>query len=276
MSINNEINRITTNIASAYVAAAEKNATMPELQNSANLAATILSIPQEPVVEPGPTVAVIGDAEYSSVIDALAAAVNGDTVQMVADAAETECVNIPEGVTLDLNGYTLTADYVYGVGNLVDNSAENTGTLSSGHVRLSKNNRHLPVRIAENQYRFYKVLQINSANVTPPNEGAIKYAFVPYIEATAHEYLKQSMETSGVSILVLVTWNRSDGIVAQDYLYSSANVINFLNSYKASTGKYGNMFTYVHENVANFDGLTYTAYVVSDIGPEFSTAHKDA
>ena len=53
MSIANEINRITANVASAYVAAAEKNAEMPELQNSENLAATILSIPEyeEPTME---------------------------------------------------------------------------------------------------------------------------------------------------------------------------------------------------------------------------------
>lgn len=45
MSIQSEINRITANIASAYVAAAEKEAEIPEQQNSENLAATILSIP---------------------------------------------------------------------------------------------------------------------------------------------------------------------------------------------------------------------------------------
>ena len=45
MSIQSEINRITSNISSAYTAAAEKNATMPIRQSSENLATTILSIP---------------------------------------------------------------------------------------------------------------------------------------------------------------------------------------------------------------------------------------
>lgn len=44
MSISSEINRIKTNIANAYTQANEKGATLPEQQNSANLASTISSI----------------------------------------------------------------------------------------------------------------------------------------------------------------------------------------------------------------------------------------
>jgi hypothetical protein len=53
MSINSEINRITGNIAAAYVAAAELGATMPQRPNSENLAGTILGIPvySKPVTE---------------------------------------------------------------------------------------------------------------------------------------------------------------------------------------------------------------------------------
>lgn len=44
MSVKSEINRITINISSAYTALAEKGATMPDRQNSENLAETILSV----------------------------------------------------------------------------------------------------------------------------------------------------------------------------------------------------------------------------------------
>lgn len=46
MSIASEITRINTNIAAAYSACDDKGATMPQTQNSANLANTIDSIPQ--------------------------------------------------------------------------------------------------------------------------------------------------------------------------------------------------------------------------------------
>lgn len=45
MSISNEISRIIDNIEAAYAACANKGATMPVMQNSANLAATITDIP---------------------------------------------------------------------------------------------------------------------------------------------------------------------------------------------------------------------------------------
>ena len=45
MSIASEITRINTNIANAYTACNGKGATMPQTQNSANLATTISSIP---------------------------------------------------------------------------------------------------------------------------------------------------------------------------------------------------------------------------------------
>ena len=45
MSIASEITRINTNIAAAYTACSDKGATMPQTQNSANLADTIDSIP---------------------------------------------------------------------------------------------------------------------------------------------------------------------------------------------------------------------------------------
>lgn len=44
-NIQSQINRISSNIASAYTAALDKGATIPETQNSDNLAATINSIP---------------------------------------------------------------------------------------------------------------------------------------------------------------------------------------------------------------------------------------
>lgn len=45
MSISSEITRISNNIAAAYTALDEKGATLPESQNSANLADTIASVP---------------------------------------------------------------------------------------------------------------------------------------------------------------------------------------------------------------------------------------
>ena len=46
MSIQDEINRINENIASTYSALRDMGATMPEAQNSANMARTVRTVPQ--------------------------------------------------------------------------------------------------------------------------------------------------------------------------------------------------------------------------------------
>ena len=46
MSIQNEINRINQNIANAYSAMGNMGATLPETQNSDNMANTVRTIPQ--------------------------------------------------------------------------------------------------------------------------------------------------------------------------------------------------------------------------------------
>ena len=52
MSISSEITRIKTNIANAYTACGNKGGTLPQTQNSANLAAAISGIPSGSGIEP--------------------------------------------------------------------------------------------------------------------------------------------------------------------------------------------------------------------------------
>lgn len=266
MSINSEINRITGNIAAAYVAAAEKGATMPQQPNSENLAGTILSIPVYVEPEPGATVAVIGNQEYSTVSDALAAAVNGDTVTMVADSVETECVSIPDGITLDLNGYGLTSDYVYGGGHLVDDSEGNTGTLTIKHARLSKNNRQLPVRYSDGVYKFCEILKRNQAT---QNNGR-KYVFQLFFEPEFHAKLAEGSAACGVDVRVYYT-DRPELMCC--YTQADSETAGFVNSYNPDTGKYGKMHSLSITGAAE-EGVTYSfsGVAVSELGPELPQA----
>ncbi len=59
-----------------------------------------------------PPVAVIGDAEYTTIDAAVAAAVSGDTITLVANATAEAGIVLPAGANLDLGTYTLTAPYV--------------------------------------------------------------------------------------------------------------------------------------------------------------------
>ena len=63
----------------------------------------------------------VADANYASVQAAIDAAKNGDTVKLLADAAEDVTVAEGKNLTLDLNGFKLT--------NVVDHTITNNGTL---------------------------------------------------------------------------------------------------------------------------------------------------
>lgn len=68
MSVASEINRINTNIAAAYDACEDKGATMPQQQNSNNLANTIGSIPQVDDIAVGKIP--LDFAKHSGLVDA--------------------------------------------------------------------------------------------------------------------------------------------------------------------------------------------------------------
>lgn len=79
--------------------------------------------------------------KYASVIDAFEAAVDGDTVKLLADATLDGTLFIGKTLTIDLNGYTITAGYsveainVEANGNLtLIDTADNKGLVSSVSV----------------------------------------------------------------------------------------------------------------------------------------------
>lgn len=109
---------------------------------------------------------------FITLADALAVAVKGDTLVLQRDVSAEDAVLLP-GVTLALNGYTLTVDSV-----LTYSSSQITGDGlliirdTDGNM-ISKDNRHLPVYDSENGgYRFFEV------TVTPRTvTGKSKYWF---------------------------------------------------------------------------------------------------
>lgn len=109
MSVASEIERISGNIATAYSTAEEMGATMPETQNSDNLASTIATISVGGVTS-----------------------VNGQTGEVVLDAADVGAVN-KAGDTM--TGSLIIAKATYPQVMIVDTTA-NTGTKhqTSSHV----------------------------------------------------------------------------------------------------------------------------------------------
>lgn len=91
-------------------------------------------------------VAQVGDKKYESFDEALAAAQDGDTVQLISDVTVTDVITILKNITLDLNGHTLTAGGLafFGYGAVVDNG-EVTGLLAVPYRFLMMNNATYPM-----------------------------------------------------------------------------------------------------------------------------------
>ncbi len=105
----------------------------------------------EPYEFVAPAVAKIGDVEYKTLEAAVEAADDGDTIVVINDLAVISTVVVDKDVTIDLNGYKLTATYVaadFANANIIDSSEENTGLLvvAEGNVNFAMSNKQLPVK----------------------------------------------------------------------------------------------------------------------------------
>ena len=205
--------------------------------------------------------------QYVKVYDALMAATAGQTVRLMKNVTDS-MLPVFDGVTLDLNGYELTTGYLFSTGDVVDNSASNSGKLIAGQLMLQKGNRQLPVKDASGAVKFYEVVKVQHA-IAKQTETSITYAFQTKFETAAHEALLAGMNTTGVKILVRATWTRPDGTTGlQEFVYNDNWVATFINSY--SNGKYGKMFTLELNNYKNYENFQYQAYVISEYNPSFT------
>ena len=205
---------------------------------------------------------------YDTVAKAILAAQAGETVALIRDVEE-EMASVLTDVTLDLNGHTLTAEYVTCFGDIIDSSIGNTGLLkvSRSRILIQKGNAQLPVKDGEG-YRFVEVLNFNKKM-----KEETKFVFQPLFEEGAHALLLTGKEATGVSVMVRVSWTQTQGTRTQDFEYNDSYVQDFINSFNTKEeGKYGQQLTLTLNGASSIDNLTFTAVVISDLGVQFTSA----
>ena len=122
----------------------------------------------------------IGDKNYASVQVAIDAANEGDTVKLLADAAEDVTVAESKNLTLDLNGFTLTNVKGHTITNngtltITDSSEAKTGTvdnLTNGKAPV-ENNQGATCTIAGGIFT-----RSQEAGKTPENSGGNSYYYI--------------------------------------------------------------------------------------------------
>lgn len=170
--------------------------------------------PMNLVMKPSASVATIGDASYETLTAAVAAANAGDVISLLKNAVVNN-VAIPEGVTLDLSGKTLTVGQFTTAmgGKLVDSSAGN-GLLNvlsdkanfTGDNALDEN--ILPIYDAENTgYRFYAYsYNAGPVKADPAVEGAVRFWYqLTFEDGAAYDLIATGK--SGVTMGVNLAYN---------------------------------------------------------------------
>ena len=191
---------------------------------------------------------------------------------MLLRDADTYNLFVPVGVDFDLNGNVMTAEYVTSFGNIIDSNQKKEGLLkvSNQKILLQKSNTQLPVK-DQGGYRFVGILKFNQRLYAE----SYKFAFQPLFEESAHQYLMQGLEASGITVGVKVSWKNDQGPRSQTFTYKDSLVQQFIQSYKGpESGEYSTRFTLVLTGAEGLDDLQYQIVIKSETGVQIAANPK--
>lgn len=223
--------------------------------------------------------ATIGEKKYSKLADALNAAVSGNTVVLKIDV-QLDSVTVPEGVTLDLAGKTLTVEtfgFVAGeMGKIVDSNGDGKGLLKVSaenaaflDVEAFAENT-LPVYDAANGgYRFYSYTYGNGETETDTTAaGAVKFWYqILFDSPDAYEL----MYAGNSGIMMGVDVNYEGAVKPASFLFKedgSADVWSksygaFVLGYDDGTAAENPWLWVRVQHADSVTGLTLTPYVAA-------------
>ena len=224
-------------------------------------------------------VAQIGDKTYSTLEEAIADAKSGDTITLIADVKVDGAVMLTKGITLNLNGKKLTADYLvaFNGNSIIDTDTKTTGLLkvAKGQLALSKDNANIAVYCDNNYgtgYRFAKVGYTSEKFAYTTTEDGFTIKFLPGYNGKFTKngtYLSNALSTaagvqnSGIQYIVRLSWiDAENGMEqTQDFVYSPEAIAQFM----------GGLLTLTVNGVGSYTDLAATIIIKSDTGVESHT-----
>ena len=193
---------------------------------------------------------------YDTVEEALAAA-KGGTVSLQKDITAGQVV-VPQGVTLNLNGYALTADIVVVSGKLADkNGGGGQLFVKRGQMCIfGDNGGKLPVW--NPQSGCYQLTSVSYQQLVWVAEdlSSAQYIFVPYVDDAATALLADGSADNGLSVKVRLAWN--GGASEQYYTFSDKLVAAVYG------GNYAQVFSLKVSGIAAIGDMTACAIIESE------------
>ena len=153
-------------------------------------------------------VAVVGGKIFESLNAAIAKAEEGSTITMLGDTTETAVV-LSRSVSLNLNGFTLTADSFTSTNGTIVDSTGGKGCLVSDSVALAADNAHLPVSTAEG-LRFGSLTPDHTLERLDNDTVRVRFVFREHSTKTLMDNLIREGNTD-ISVQFKLTWTDSAG-----------------------------------------------------------------
>ena len=214
---------------------------------------------------------------YATLQAAIAAA-NGSTaeIDLLANVTSSEDITIDSGVTLDLNGYTLDMgnNYLYSLGDVVDNSTGKTGRLVVGTYAegekddvpegtpkgtLAEANSQMPVYIADEGYMFATML--GQGNVTEATADDFTVDFRPSF-GSAYSILAAGADAAKLEFIVRLDWTDEGKNYYQLFKCSDDLVKTIYGQNKIFRVTFNGLTGYK-------EGMKVTVHVKSDLGVDW-------
>ncbi len=206
--------------------------------------------------------AYIGNKKYVKLSDAVAAAKSGDTIKLVADC-EADLVLLYPGVTLDLNGYKLTANNVvsFNTAHIVDNSEAKTGLLAVAKDNLaigSSNNAQMPIWTGTGY--VFATMKMQQTDSYDAETDALTLTFRPSFGTAFNSAFASGMADKGAGVVVRVSWDDGNTTISKDFRYKE----DFIKTVYAT----GGAFTFTATGLSDYSGVSVTVMVISDLKVE--------
>ena len=210
--------------------------------------------------------------EYATLTEALTAARSGETVQLLADCTEANVLITP-GITLDLNGCELTADYLvtFGDANVIDSVGTARLVTDMEGLVLSESNSMVPVYDGEGYIFTKSGFSIRQAATDA--EGAFKLNAVAYpVNMDVVELLKEGASDNNLEVMIRLNWDTADGTGSQDFVFTDEVVSQVYSSNNGTWSGYTKMFSMTITGFENIENLKARIALVSGTNVEYMSS----
>ena len=210
----------------------------------------------------------IGNQEYPSFAAALAAAEPGSTIHLLKPVT-IDSLMLMDEIKVNLNGCTLTVGYVaaYPGSTITDSTGGGLLKVAKNRIMLQKNNGYLPVwDAAKEGYVFKACTALNAQVKKGDTADSLTYQFLPVIGSDTYALLAQGAASSGVTMKVVVSWDRGNGTTSSvTFTYSDSLLEEFFDSYNAEKGTFGKAFELTLSGIEGKE-LSFQVYFESETG----------